>query len=71
MLRMQAVEEYHSGFSHSHKLTLTSQGHLDAIVLWFELHLDESVSLTTDPSSESCWEQAVYPVLPSHIEGMF
>ncbi|XP_055406812.1 protein arginine N-methyltransferase 9 isoform X2 [Bubalus kerabau] len=38
------------------------EGVLDAIVVWFVLQLDDEHSLSTSPSEETCWEQAVYPV---------
>ncbi|XP_014635680.1 PREDICTED: putative protein arginine N-methyltransferase 9 isoform X2 [Ceratotherium simum simum] len=38
------------------------EGILDAIVVWFILQLDDEHSLSTSPSEETCWEQAVYPV---------
>ncbi|XP_054845718.1 protein arginine N-methyltransferase 9 [Eublepharis macularius] len=37
-------------------------GILDAIVIWFTLQLDDEHTLSTSPSEETCWEQAVYPV---------
>ena len=37
-------------------------GMLDAIVVWFVLQLDDKHALSTSPSEETCWEQAVYPV---------
>ncbi|XP_060082618.1 protein arginine N-methyltransferase 9-like [Ylistrum balloti] len=48
-------------------LPITTIGKLDAIVFWFDLHLDDEISITTNPSMETCWEQAVFPVLPSHF----
>ncbi|XP_025123930.3 protein arginine N-methyltransferase 9 isoform X2 [Bubalus bubalis] len=38
------------------------EGVLDAIVVWFVLQLDDEHSLSTSPSEETCWEQAIYPV---------
>ncbi|XP_009325772.1 PREDICTED: putative protein arginine N-methyltransferase 9 isoform X2 [Pygoscelis adeliae] len=43
-------------------LPVTEGGILDAIVVWFVLHLDDEHALSTSPSEETCWEQAVYPV---------
>ncbi|XP_067153900.1 protein arginine N-methyltransferase 9 isoform X4 [Apteryx mantelli] len=43
-------------------LPVTQGGILDAIVVWFVLQLDDEHALSTSPSEESCWEQAVYPV---------
>lgn len=49
-------------------IPVVNRGLLDAIVVWFVLHLDDEHSLSTSPSEETCWEQAVYPVLdlPDH-----
>ncbi|XP_025060079.1 protein arginine N-methyltransferase 9 isoform X1 [Alligator sinensis] len=41
---------------------ITRGGLLDAVVVWFVLHLDDEHTLSTSPSEETCWEQAVYPV---------
>ncbi|XP_071070558.1 protein arginine N-methyltransferase 9 isoform X2 [Dasypus novemcinctus] len=43
-------------------IPVTKEGILDAIVVWFVLQLDDEHSLSTSPSEETCWEQAVYPV---------
>ncbi|KAF4011934.1 hypothetical protein G4228_003878 [Cervus hanglu yarkandensis] len=43
-------------------IPVTKAGILDAIVVWFVLQLDDEHSLSTSPSEETCWEQAVYPV---------
>uniref|UniRef100_A0A8C0J9B2 Protein arginine methyltransferase 9 n=1 Tax=Chelonoidis abingdonii TaxID=106734 RepID=A0A8C0J9B2_CHEAB len=43
-------------------IPVTQGGVLDAIVVWFVLQLDDEHSLSTSPSEETCWEQAVYPV---------
>ncbi|PKU29004.1 protein arginine n-methyltransferase 9 [Limosa lapponica baueri] len=43
-------------------LPVTEGGILDAIVVWFVLQLDDEHALSTSPSEETCWEQAVYPV---------
>ncbi|XP_006143481.2 protein arginine N-methyltransferase 9 [Tupaia chinensis] len=44
-------------------IPVSNEGMLDAIVVWFVLQLDDEHSLSTSPSEETCWEQAVYPVL--------
>ncbi|XP_053757180.1 protein arginine N-methyltransferase 9 isoform X1 [Panthera pardus] len=43
-------------------IPVIKEGILDAIVVWFVLQLDDEHSLSTSPSEETCWEQAVYPV---------
>lgn len=43
------------------RLPVIQQGELDALVVWFQLHLDEENSLSTGPQEDTCWEQAIYP----------
>ncbi|XP_063665124.1 protein arginine N-methyltransferase 9 isoform X4 [Pan troglodytes] len=43
-------------------IPVIKEGILDAIMVWFVLQLDDEHSLSTSPSEETCWEQAVYPV---------
>ncbi|XP_047434184.1 protein arginine N-methyltransferase 9 [Mugil cephalus] len=43
-------------------LPVTEEGVLDALAVWFQLHLDEESSLSTGPKEDTCWEQAIYPV---------
>lgn len=47
--------------SNTLKLPIINNGTVDAIVAWFELHLDDTVSFSTGPSSNSSWEQAIFP----------
>ncbi|KAM6440791.1 protein arginine N-methyltransferase 9 isoform 1-T2 [Liasis olivaceus] len=44
------------------KIPIIKEGILDAIVVWFTLHLDDEHILSTSPNVDTCWEQAVYPV---------
>lgn len=44
-------------------IPVVSEGVWDAVVVWFILHLDAEHSLSTSPGEDTCWEQAVYPVL--------
>lgn len=37
-------------------------GDVDALAVWFELHLDRDNSISTGPDEDTCWEQAIYPV---------
>lgn len=45
------------------KITLRclKDGRIDSFVIWFKLHLNDSITLTNDPEeqTETCWEQAV------------
>ncbi|XP_022050080.2 protein arginine N-methyltransferase 9 isoform X1 [Acanthochromis polyacanthus] len=43
------------------RLLVTQEGVLDALAVWFQLHLDEESSLSTGPQEDTCWEQAIYP----------
>ncbi|XP_040891977.1 protein arginine N-methyltransferase 9 isoform X1 [Toxotes jaculatrix] len=43
-------------------LPVIQEGELDALAVWFQLHLDEDSSLSTGPQEDTCWEQAIYPV---------
>ncbi|CAL8331374.1 unnamed protein product [Lota lota] len=43
-------------------LPVTQEGNLDALAVWFQLHLDQESSLSTGPQEDTCWEQAIYPV---------
>ncbi|XP_069545374.1 protein arginine N-methyltransferase 9 [Brachyistius frenatus] len=44
------------------RLPVIRGGELDALAVWFQLHLDEESSLSTGPQEDTCWEQAIYPV---------
>lgn len=44
------------------RLPVIQEGQLDALAVWFQLHLDEENSLSTGPQEDTCWEQAIYPV---------
>lgn len=43
-------------------LTVNQEGVLDALAVWFQLHLDQDNSLSTAPQEQTCWEQAIYPI---------
>ncbi|KAM9857277.1 protein arginine N-methyltransferase 9 [Aulostomus maculatus] len=43
------------------RLPVIEEGELDALAVWFQLHLDEESSLSTGPQEDTCWEQAIYP----------
>ncbi|KAM6940472.1 protein arginine N-methyltransferase 9 [Xenentodon cancila] len=44
------------------RVPVTQEGELDALAVWFQLHLDKESSLSTGPQEDTCWEQAIYPV---------
>uniref|UniRef100_A0A672KVE9 Protein arginine methyltransferase 9 n=1 Tax=Sinocyclocheilus grahami TaxID=75366 RepID=A0A672KVE9_SINGR len=43
-------------------LSGTQEGVLDALAVWFQLHLDQVNHLSTGPQEDTCWEQAIYPI---------
>jgi hypothetical protein len=54
-----------------HSLTCTQSGQVDAIAMWFDLHLDDVTTLSSAPGEDSdrdgvhranCWDQAIFPV---------
>ncbi|RXN24447.1 arginine N-methyltransferase 9 [Labeo rohita] len=44
------------------RLHVIQDGILDALAVWFELHLDQENHLSTGPQEDTCWEQAIYPI---------
>uniref|UniRef100_A0A671KPF9 Protein arginine methyltransferase 9 n=1 Tax=Sinocyclocheilus anshuiensis TaxID=1608454 RepID=A0A671KPF9_9TELE len=44
------------------RLCVTQEGVLDALAVWFQLHLDQVNHLSTGPQEDTCWEQAIYPI---------
>ena len=55
------------GFSQDLEVLITVNGRVDAVVTWFDLHLDKEHTLSSAPGMHSCWEQVIYPVLPQHL----
>lgn len=50
----------------SFEIPATCDGRVDAVAAWFDLRLDEEITLSTGPTDDSlCWEQAVFPVYSS------
>ena len=45
------------------EIPATENGRVDAFAAWFDLRLDEEITLSTGPKDDSlCWEQAIFPV---------
>ncbi|KAL4229855.1 class I-like SAM-binding methyltransferase superfamily [Mactra antiquata] len=44
------------------ELFVKQSGRIDALAVWFDLHLDDTVTIGTGPLNESCWEQVIYPI---------
>ena len=61
----QDIEKYAAGLKKTVNLKIDNQGHVDALAMWFDLHLDADITLSSAPESDSCWEQAIHPVLPN------
>ena len=61
------IDQYLNGVDQELVLPITNQGRVDALAMWFDLHLDSITSLSSAPEAKSCWEQAIYPVLQSHL----
>ncbi|CAG5135141.1 unnamed protein product, partial [Candidula unifasciata] len=49
-------------------LEISSEGRLDAIAVWFSLHLNSCVEIQTHADCEGCWEQAIFPVHPVKVQ---
>jgi hypothetical protein len=63
---------YANGAAFDHVIKIEEAGRLDAIVVWFDLHLNEHLTVTTSPlktdlERAKCWEQAVFPVTSEHV----
>ncbi|XP_062852291.1 protein arginine N-methyltransferase 9 [Trichomycterus rosablanca] len=43
------------------QVKVIQDGLVDALAVWFQLHLDQENSISTGPDEDTCWEQAVYP----------
>ncbi|XP_075716489.1 protein arginine N-methyltransferase 9 isoform X2 [Rhinoderma darwinii] len=59
---LQDLESIASGKSYRISVQVQEQGQLDCFITWFVLHLDNEHNLSTGPSEETCWEQAVFPI---------
>lgn len=74
----QEMVEWLHGQKHvDHCLTCTQPGRVDAIAMWFDLHLDDVTTLSSAPDDDNdrdgvhranCWDQAIFPVQsPIHV----
>ncbi|XP_056418809.1 protein arginine N-methyltransferase 9 isoform X2 [Hyla sarda] len=59
---LEDLESIAAGRSCRISVLVQEQGQLDCFITWFVLHLDKEHSLSTGPSEETCWEQAVFPI---------
>lgn len=64
---LQMIDQYLNGLEQELVLPITTQGRVDALAMWFDLHLDSITSLSSAPEANSCWEQAIFPVLQCHL----
>ncbi|XP_012944691.1 protein arginine N-methyltransferase 9 [Aplysia californica] len=59
---LEEISHLNEGSVGSFVLNISDNGRLDALVVWFDLHLCEGVQISTHPQNRGCWEQAVFPV---------
>ncbi|XP_058815533.1 protein arginine N-methyltransferase 9-like [Topomyia yanbarensis] len=58
---LDCLERCQEGLEESQfELTCLEDGILDGFVVWFDLMLDEENSISTDPTSNTCWNQAIF-----------
>ena len=41
---------------------MVTGGRVDAVAMWFDLHLSPTLSVSTAPRGDGAWDQAVFPV---------
>ncbi|XP_075055040.1 protein arginine N-methyltransferase 9 [Mixophyes fleayi] len=68
---LQDLESIASGKTCRISVLVHEQGQLDCFITWFVLHLDSEHNLSTGPSEETCWEQAVFPIQNLSADGYF
>lgn len=61
---LQLLRKVHEGVDFGVEIPIKCPGKLDALAVWFDLHLYQDITVTTSPSGPNCWEQAIFPVLP-------
>ncbi|KAM9330454.1 protein arginine N-methyltransferase 9 [Gastrophryne carolinensis] len=66
---LQDLESIASGKACRIPVQIEQQGQLDCFITWFNLYLDEDHILSTGPSEETCWEQAVFPIQSLPVDG--
>ncbi|XP_053694099.1 protein arginine N-methyltransferase 9-like [Sabethes cyaneus] len=58
---LDCLERYQEGLEENlFELVCQEDGILDGFVVWFDLMLDEENSISTDPTSNTCWNQAIF-----------
>lgn len=58
------LKQLQEGMNFEVEIPITTSGKMDALAVWFDLHLIEDITITTSPSGPTCWEQAIFPVIP-------
>ena len=56
------ISNLNKGVQGTHVLDVLNEGRVDALVVWFDLCLCEGINISTDPETDGCWQQAVFPV---------
>ncbi|KAG1700045.1 Protein arginine N-methyltransferase 9 [Nymphon striatum] len=59
----QQIDQLIAGEEIQWKVPCKISGNVDAVIMWFELYVDEDNCVSTAPEKESCWEQAVFHVI--------
>ena len=65
---LNEVQDLMNGKMFENEFICDSDGECDAIVGWFDLNLDETVTLSTSIDSNSCWGQLVFPLTEPHTK---
>ncbi|XP_074651053.1 protein arginine N-methyltransferase 9-like [Tubulanus polymorphus] len=63
----QAISDYMNGRTFNLNMTMICSGKVDAFAMWFDLELDDVTMICTAPESNTCWQQAIYPVQQKHL----
>lgn len=58
----KVIKNWISGIKKAVRVPVLSAGRLDAVAMWFDLVVDTENVIHTSPNSQSCWEQAIFPL---------
>ncbi|XP_067948795.1 protein arginine N-methyltransferase 9-like isoform X2 [Watersipora subatra] len=60
---LECIEHLMAGHEELLEVKIVKAGRVDAIAMWFNLHVDEKVTISSDPEGEpSCWHPAIFPL---------
>ncbi|XP_055642348.1 protein arginine N-methyltransferase 9-like [Toxorhynchites rutilus septentrionalis] len=58
---LECLERWQEGLEEGQfELVCSDDGILDGFVVWFDLFLDEENKISTDPTANTCWNQAIF-----------